>query len=240
MTNDPKLVRQTHVWWLRLTEPSPRAASAISTAEMEKAERFIHPDDRMRYIAAHHALRQILSEYIKKAPEELAFTTNEHGKPRLIDSTAIGFNLEFNLSHSGNIALVAVSTHGRVGVDVEQLRSAPVTKGVAERFFSPPEVMKLRSLPAQDQVPAFFRCWTLKEAYLKALGCGISDADLAEAEVSILEHEKPDILRTVSRDGTSRWTVRQFSPLPGYLAAVVVEGNQNITILEWNKNFSPR
>lgn len=198
------------------------ATEVLSNEELSRAGRFVRESDRARYIASHRALRRILARYSGDRPEQLWFERNVFGKPRLGNCAAI----EFNMSHSGEIALIAVRTGGRVGVDVEEIRNHSANIEVAERYFAASELQRLKSLDANEQVAAFFRCWTRKEAYLKAMGCGISDEDLAMVEVTLLPDEPPAIVRgKMNGDAAELWTVFHVEPLQRYVGAVVAEGS---------------
>ena len=211
------------VWILQLRSMEKglnNYTATISEAERVRAARFVRAIDRERFIVAHAALREILSIYCERSAGALEFQFNLHGKPGLRDFPQIAFNL----SHSGQLALVAVARGvGRLGVDVEEVRSDALNEGVAERFFSPGELERLKSLDGQERALGFFRCWTRKEAYLKAIGCGISDEDLATVEVTLRREEEPEIVRGVASENTSNWKVFHLEPRPGFIAAVVAE-----------------
>lgn len=211
-------------------------AATISEAERIRAARFVRAIDRDRFVVAHAALREILSSYCDKSAESLQFQFNPHGKPGLRDFPQIAFNL----SHSNELALVAVAKGGgRVGVDVEEVRGDVLNEGVAERFFSPGEIQRLKSLEGQERTLGFFRCWTRKEAYLKAIGCGISDEDLATVEMTLRREEVPEIVRGVSGENTSNWKVFHLEPKPGYTAAVVAEGMNGLLKMKTWRGFEP-
>ena len=211
-----------HVWTVTLACSGAISDSGIlSNQEKSKIGRFVHDRDRQRYIASHLALRQILAGYSGVRPEQIWFHMNEFGKPSLGNYPQI----EFNMSHSGAIALIAVRVAGSVGIDVEEIRSEPPPIDVAKRFFSQGELERLHSLREDEQLAGFLRCWTRKEAYLKAVGCGISDEDLATVEVTLLADEPPAVLRRAARDKTTKpWSVFHLEPVAGFIAAVVAEG----------------
>ena len=128
-----------------------------------------------------------------REPESISLEYNPWGKPAL----AAGFadsDIRFNLSHSHGVAAYAIARGREVGVDVEMLRPDFASGGIAERFFSRTEIESLRSLPREHQTRAFFVCWTRKEAYVKALGCGLS-IDLGSFDVSLRPEERPALLR---------------------------------------------
>jgi 4'-phosphopantetheinyl transferase len=159
------------LWVIPLTGATP-AADVLSPTERERAARFRFDRDRARYVAAHGAMRCILGDALGRPPASLAFEVGPLGKPALADHPA----LHFNLSHSRDLAVLAVTTHGPVGVDVEAALPIPDSVAVAEANFSPAERAALRRLPEAERVAGFHRLWTRKEAYLKAIGTGLSHA----------------------------------------------------------------
>jgi 4'-phosphopantetheinyl transferase len=192
--------------------------STLSADESRRAARFHFPADRDRYIAAHGCLRDILARYLGCEPAQLTFSTNKYGKPALI-----GHDLEFNLSHSGDFALVAVTQGRRTGVDVEGIRSEMEIERLASRFFSPREVSELAALPPEQRITGFFNCWTRKEAYIKARGLGLSlpldsfDVSLAPDEPAFLHATRPD------EQEAAGWTLLSLEVDPCYAAAVAAE-----------------
>jgi 4'-phosphopantetheinyl transferase len=162
-----------HVWRLAIGSlPEPAALGVLDAAERDRAARFVFERDRVRYLAAHVGLRQILAGYLGAAPAELAFAEGLHGRPQL--GGAWAGKLEFNLSHSVELALVAVTRQGPLGVDVEALRPMPDWRELAERYFTPQECAALSAGGADPQVE-FLRCWVRKEAALKSTGIGLSE-----------------------------------------------------------------
>jgi 4'-phosphopantetheinyl transferase len=202
--------------------------STLSVDESQRAARFHFPTDEERYIVAHGSLRYILSRYLSSDSEQLTFSKNEYGKPALN-----GHSLEFNLSHSGEFALVAVTQEHKVGVDLERIRLDMELDSMARRFFSPNEVSELMTLPSEQKEVGFFNCWTRKEAYIKAHGLGLS-LPLDSFDVSLAPN-KPAILRATrpnSRE-VDRWSLFSLDVESNYAAAVTVE-MQEAEIRLWN------
>ena len=167
---------EVHVWSVPLDDaraPWTNLLTVLAAAERQRAERFRLDDARRRFVTARAALRRLLGEYLRMPPDEIAFDYDANGKPRLNDS-APSSNLQFNLAHSGELALVAVTRGCEVGVDVERLRAVNHWPEIAERYFHPREVADIVALPSAQQIAAFMRCWTGKEAILKALGTGVT------------------------------------------------------------------
>ena len=216
---------EAHVWRIRLEGSSVsvrRLRGELSTAEQERAARFHFEADQRRFIVSHAALRRILGAYVDRPPRELRFAYGPKNKPRLIDECG-GREIRFNLSHSGDVALVAVTGGREVGVDVERIRALADRDRLAQRFFSAQEVAVLTRLPSESRSEAFFTCWTRKEAYLKALGGGIS-IGLDQFDVSPVPGEPAALLSHRSDPGeTTRWSLHDIQPGPGYAGAVAVE-----------------
>ncbi len=164
-----------------------------------------------------------MGRYAGREPSAIAFRYGGWGKPGL-DEARDGDGLQFNLSHSGDLALLAVARGRRLGIDVEAVRPMADAGPIAARFFSPRECERFRRLPESEQLAAFFRCWTRKEAYMKATGAGMS-MPLDQFDVTLSPGEPPALLRVEGLpDEPSRWSYRDLDPGPGYLAALAVEG----------------
>jgi 4'-phosphopantetheinyl transferase len=222
---------EVHVWRVPLDSPAavlePLAAT-LSLEERARAEKFFFDRDRNAYIAARGALRQLLARYLGRPPRELQFAYESRGKPFLA-SPAVAQPLNFNVAHSRNIALLAFSAGPPVGVDVEFIRTDIASEEIAVRYFAPQEVAELRALPPEQRPEAFFLGWTRKEAYIKALGDGLQ-IPLASFCVSLTPSEPA----TLESADSSRWTLRNLSPGPGYAGALVAEGkNWNLRCLAW-------
>ena len=190
-----------------------RLTSILSREEEERAARLIVPAASNRFRVARATLRQILSTYTRVAPEQVTFNYGPHGKPAI---QADREPLFFNLSHTTNVGAIAVSRQFKVGVDVEAWR--PVRAGVAERFFSKSEVKALDAFPGEERTAAFFRCWTRKEAVVKAMGDGLS-RPLNSFDVTLSEVSQPQIMR-IEYDERKSWTLFSFSPHPDVSGAV--------------------
>lgn len=194
--------REIHVWSAGLdVDAKTRGGlkAALTSEEHVRAARFRFERDRQRFTVARGILRDILSRYLHCRPAELAFSYGPHGKPALANDTT---SLCFNVSHSGELALYAVSPGVEVGVDVERVEARNAGRDIAERFFAPREIAALGSLPSDLQVEAFFLCWTRKEAYIKAIGKGIS-IPLESFEVSLMPGQSAAIL-----SGEPGWSIQ--------------------------------
>jgi 4'-phosphopantetheinyl transferase len=195
----------------------------LSPDELTRASRFHFPRDRQRYVAGRALLRLILAGYLATDPDCMHFVYSSKEKPSLSPAHADS-KVSFNVSHSGGIALLAFTRGREIGVDVEQFRSDFELEGIAHRFFSPHEQEQLAAVPAEEKPAAFFRCWTRKEAYIKATGDGLSlpltqfDVSLKAGEQNALLVTRPDSLEV------HRWLLRDVPVGPGYIAALCARG----------------
>lgn len=218
---------EAHVWradLLQSEEETARLRRLLSPDEQARAGRFLFPKDRDRFIVARGHLRSILGRYLGVEPEGLRFAYNSYGKPCL-SKEFDGGALRFNLSHSHERALYAFARGAEVGVDIEYLRQDFACEEIARQFFSPREVADFRSLPASQRAEAFFHCWTRKEAYVKALGEGLS-VPLDEFDVSLLPGEPAALLSNRRRpQEVARWSLQTLEVDSVYAAALAVEGS---------------
>lgn len=215
---------EIHVWRASLDRGRDETGRLFGTLDQEeraRAARFAFERHRRRFTVARGVLRNILARYLSLRPGEIIFQHNEYGKPSL-KAGAGGTPLHFNVSHSEEMALYALSADLEVGVDVEYVRRDMATAEIAEQFFSPAEVNAFRGLPEHLWLEAFFNCWTRKEAYIKALGKGLSHplgvfaVTLAPGQPAALLHDKTD------PEGAGRWSLRELQVGPGYAAALAV------------------
>jgi 4'-phosphopantetheinyl transferase len=222
----PLLQGCVQVWVVALDEASFDRRSwlyRLSPEEQARAQRFKFAADQRRYIIAHIALRDILARYLNVAAGDLRFVDGENGKPRLAE--ALGSRgIEFNLSHSHERALIAVTCELVVGIDIEFVKSQFGFHEVAERFFTRREVSALRALPPMLQRQAFYKCWTSKEAFLKAKGTGLSGA-LDEVEIVSAYQDRVAIHASVPG-----WWLTELDPGDDYEGALVIEGEQAVPI----------
>lgn len=203
-----------------------RALSGLLTSdEAQRSDAFRFVLDRERFLIGRGVLRDILSRYLKLAPEQIGFSYNRYGKPALQGNDG---GLRFNLSHSHGVALYCFTRARAVGLDIEFIREDFDCLEIAERFFSPSEVTTLRALSPNLQTAAFFNCWTRKEAFIKAVGEGLSHP-LHRFSVSLVPQE-PACLLSVDDDpqAASHWCLKEIFPGPGFIAAVVTEGRPGI------------
>lgn len=223
----------TDIWYWDLDAREAEAGALetwLSTGECERVAAFATPELQNRWRTARAGLRGILADYLGVSPRELVFETGPHGKPYLVKPDC---PCSFNLSHSANIAVLAVSV-APVGVDVEQIGALP--EGVAEAFFSEGERTALKALPEAAQADAFYRCWTAKEALLKGLGAGMS----LPGSGFTVGFTGPEGLRLAQADWPEHqaegWQLRSFETVPGFAGtvAVKVQGEMKLQQRRWN------
>jgi 4'-phosphopantetheinyl transferase len=228
---------EVHVWRIDLDRRPSQAnqlAALLSEDERARAARYATATLRERFIVARGALRQILGAYLDSAPQILQFAYGSAGKPILQDLPERP-SLHFNLSHSQDLALLAVCRSAEVGVDVERISPTTEVDALAERFFSAREAGALQALPEQDRRKAFFAIWTCKEAYLKALGTGIA-AGLDSFDIVLRDPDQAQLQTPLDPSEAARWSVQRLFPAEDYAGALVVEGrNRRLQCLQWNE-----
>jgi 4'-phosphopantetheinyl transferase len=203
----------------------------LEKKERDRANRFHFEQDRHHFIAARGILRVILGRYLNLGPKRLKFIYTPHGKPSILNETDYGY-LKFNLSHSHGFALYAVTIGREVGIDIERVRANLSFEKIAKRFFSPLEFETLVSLPPSERIQGFFNCWTRKEAYIKAVGEGLS-IPLDQFDVTLRPSDEAKII-SIKGDAAlaSNWSLHSLTPAPGYVGALAVEG-KNLRIKYW-------
>lgn len=200
---------EVHVWRAELQPPLDVQRAFLRTLdgdERERANRFHFEKHRRRFIVARGFLRSLLGEYLDTKPEDVRFRYGPYGKPSLAGEHAAS-PLRFNMSHSHEMALFAFVNDQEIGIDVEHLNREFEGEEIARRFFTPNEVRGILSAPPPERATAFFRCWTRKEAYIKALGSGLSQP-LDQFDVNCV----PD------------WSLIDIEVGDDYAAAVALEG----------------
>ena len=211
---------EVHVWRVSLeVEPSQlgRLRQLLDDQERDRGDRFRLAPVRRRFIVCRARLRQLLSSYQRVAPRELEFTYAELGKPELVGRRPAE-PLYFNVSHSHELALIAVTRSGELGVDIERVRPLRDMRGLAQRFFAASEYQGLERLGPEAREAAFFRLWTRKEALLKATGKGLS-FPLRDVVVSLEPGEAACVLR-FGTEPAAGWSLFHLEPDVGYTAAL--------------------
>ena len=227
---------EVHVWCTSLDALGARQTQfwkMLSQDEQVRAQRFHFEIHRQRFIIGRGILRMVLSRYLHIAPESIAFSYAANGKPFLIPSEFTQ-DIEFNVSHSHELALFAFTRKQAIGIDIEYMRAFPDAQAIVNSFFSTQEQEAFSALPMSKQTAAFFATWTRKEAYLKACGDGLS-LPLSQFEVS-LEPEKEARILAIggNRDEAARWFLQDILlPDSDYRGAVVLQGTQPCRVRYW-------
>lgn len=223
-----------HIWRIPLNRDDPEAwIKSLSDRERQKANQFAFAEDRARYLVAHGYCRLILSRYLRVKASQIEFGETEKGKPIVLNP--IDPPVHFNLTHSKELALVAISTHP-VGIDTEYLNPTLDFDEMAPHIMSPQEWEIFQQLPQPQKMNAFYCCWTRKEAYVKALGKGLS-YPIQQVTVS-LDHRQIDSWSDQYHPlEKKRWRMFHIDPSPEYIGAVVCQGEH---ILHFSVDFIKR
>jgi 4'-phosphopantetheinyl transferase len=211
---------EVHCWSVPL-DASPHLPATLSQDERDRCARFRFERDGRRFGVAHGALRGLLGSYLEIPPERVRFAANEFGRPEL--GPEFGGRLKFNLSHSGDLALIAIAEHADVGVDVEVIRPSADYDDIARHFFSPDEIRQLNETPSRLRPEAFLMRWTQMEAYVKARGEGLG-TPLTSFSVSTLH---------------KAWSIYTLQPAPGYVGALAFE-RAGWRLRQWRWNLEGR
>jgi 4'-phosphopantetheinyl transferase len=226
---------EIHLWKVALLSDSRESNDSLlsrplSDEEIARARRFHLDRDRNRFASARRALRRILAPYLRLRPEEIQFTAAEIGKP-YVAAAQNSCGLQFNLSHSANLAIIGITLGRRIGVDVERFRDLDYLE-IAKRYFSAREYRELSTLPSEHIRKNFFACWTRKEALLKALGEGIGSL-LKQVTVSVGQFEAPKVVESEGiGDAIRSWKLEDVAVDPDYAAAIAFE-NAPVEIRFW-------
>jgi 4'-phosphopantetheinyl transferase len=221
------------VWSASLQQPEAVALSLsefLSPDEQERADRFRFEHLRVRFRTGRGILRSILGSCLSVPPQSLQFAYTEQGKPFLP-----GNEIYFNLSHTGDQFLCGISTGAPLGVDVEGRRRIPDLESIAARFFSPEELQSLLQWEGEERVRGFYRCWTRKEAFLKATGEGLSRG-LHTFQVTLSPDEPASLLQVDgSVEEARQWTLFSLEPAEGFTGAVAIRVREaEIIQHHWN------
>jgi 4'-phosphopantetheinyl transferase len=225
-TNSPLDANAVHVWRVGLDQPAhirDRLPGLLVPEERDRAARFVFDRDRDHYVVGRGVLRILLGRYLGLPPELVPIAYGRFGKPELAAGSPHA-RLAFNLAHSHGFALYAFAQGRRVGIDLERVRPMPDAESIAARFFSARERAALSALPAGERVNGFFRAWTRKEAFIKALGEGLS-RPLDRFSVSLGPGEPARLLEVADDPAEAgRWTLRDLDAPSGFLAALAADG----------------
>lgn len=232
-----------HVWYVALPQPPDviaQLAAILSDEEHRRADRFQFNHLRESFIVARGTLRLLLAQYVQLEPREIHFEYTPAGKPFLSRQSNIP-DISFNVSHSNGLVLYAVARNRQVGIDVEYVRHIPDFKNISATTFSAFENNELQTIDDPQKMLAFFYCWTRKEAFIKAIGDGMS-FPLDQFDVSLRPDEPARLLRVFgSEEKAGGWSMFSWQPTAESVAALVVEGTDcSVTYREWHHNDRAR
>lgn len=215
-----------HIWQVALDVPEEgirQLEGVLSRDEIERANRFYFARDRRRFIVARGELRRVLGRYLSAAPAEIRFEYNAFGKPALAADPQ-EMDLRFNLSHSEELAIIAITQSREVGIDLEFLKAETATTDIAQRFFAPGEIKQLNLASTEQQQALFYRFWTRKEAFIKAIGQGVS-FPLDQVDTSEQMGEEWSMVKATEEGwAAQKWMGLDLALPDGFLGALVVEG----------------
>jgi 4'-phosphopantetheinyl transferase len=222
----PLATSEVHILFSDLkrdTSDLARLEYYLAADERARAEHLRSGQVRNRFVAGRGFLREALSIYMGVRPEEIRFSIGDYGKPNLAGEA--GFeHLSFNLSHSADLAILAIAGDREVGIDLEKISEGLQFNEMARIFFSHRELEEFFTLPADEQLAAFYRCWTRKEAYMKGCGRGFSQSS-DSFDVSLLPGDPPAlIMHRTSPDEPFLWRLIDISVPTGYCATLAVTG----------------
>ena len=218
---------EVHVWTIAFDQPPgvmARLEAVLSPEERTRGNRFLSAKDRVLFVAAHGALRDILGSYLGREPADIGLEEGSRGKPRMREEE--DHWLKFNLSHTRGRALVAVARDRVVGVDIEHLERDTDHAGVVAHFFSPTEQAAWTALPDAGRAAGFFRLWTAKEAYVKARGDGLEHPSSRYTMSLASDQEGALLVDELSPEAPGHWTVQALPVDGGYVASLASAGDR--------------
>lgn len=220
--NNCKL-HQVHLWHFDInsTHHPDDYWHYLTKAEQQRAHQFHFIKDKNAFIFSRGGLRLLLSRYLAVAPTDIQFTYNEYGKP-FLESSQNKTQIAFNVSHSHHCILYAITPKAAIGIDVEQIRTDVDHESIAQNFFSVHECQQLRMATPDEKIHLFYNIWTAKEAFIKAIGKGLS-YPLADFTVSITQASSTIQIIENEPDAQKEWLLHLFNPTQDYVATLVTE-----------------
>lgn len=219
---------EVHVWAVDLdaiTLTENFFCSSLSHEEKTRRDKLVFERDRKRFALAREIQRRILSHYISVKPESVEYNYNKYGKPEIRSHIKVGFNI----SHSDGMLLFAIASNRQVGIDIEKIKDIKDILLIAESYFSDIEIKELKNLPDRVKTDAFFTCWTRKEAFIKAIGKGLSYS-LKDFSVSVSPASKPELIHPKNGVNSSEWSIFDMSPPDKFKAALIVENFSGVLV----------
>jgi len=230
---------EVHAWIVDLrADPGEicRYAGWLSADEHVRARQLRRSQDRNRFVVRRGKLREALGEYLDQAPGQLRFAQSRHGKPHLVAPAA---DIRFSVSHSDDVTVFGFAFGQDLGVDIERIRNDSNVHQVAAEFLSAAEQSQLLELKQGCRIEAFYRCWSCKEAFVKALGTGLSHP-LRDFDVQV-DLSVPACILATRPDATeaSRWSLHAFTPMRDYYVAVAVRRpDWQLTVFDESKRLT--
>lgn len=222
---------ELHVWRASLrcgADVLERYEATLAPEEKKRAARFLVPQAKEDFIAARGILRELLGRYLGGSAPGIRLSYGAQGKPALFQPLP----LRFNVSHSHGLAAFVFTRGMEVGIDIEKIRQDFAAEQVASLYFAEQEIAELRGLPGKSRAAGFFKCWTLKEAYLKARGQGLQ-IPLSSFQVTVTNDEPQELID----EAGSRWSLYGFEPSPEFTGAVAGEGQGwKLRYWEWRES----
>ena len=240
-TSDPPILGrdEVHIWRANLdvsAKEIDKYSDYLSNDEIVRANKFRFPEHRQRFVAARGILRQLLANYLNIRPEKVVFDYGDRGKPKLVQSNNCD-RLQFNISHSQGYALYGFTQKCPIGVDLECLREMPDAVKIARRFFSPREFEFIASLDPPQQTKVFFKFWTAKEAYLKAIGTGLAGS-LGAVDITLDSSENVDLMAIAGDNNLVKdWSLYSCIPASNCVATIAVQtqtSDRQLNFWDWN------
>lgn len=222
-----------HLW--KIVHPLDAASdqlTLLSEYELERARKMRTVQLHDRFVADHGILRILLGNYLDQSPKDIVFATNEYGKPSILLPDC---RLNFNMSHSGALTMIAICLEAEIGLDIEVIRPIPEWEEIALSHFSSQEIASIRTEPSSEQQNAFFRCWTRKEAFIKAVGMGLS-IPLHHFSVSTSLSDNAALLHCDwNPEEITRWSLVHLNPGDGYVGALAIDRQfYSIVDFQWS------
>lgn len=215
---------EVHIWHfpLNATQATDTCWHALATEEKERAERFYFEKDRIAYLLSRNGLRSILSRYTEIDPQTIRFKYTPYGKP-FLDPLQNSGGIYFNVSHTHQCVLYAFTKNVEIGIDVEYLKNGIDYHSIAKNFFSKNEYQTLLEAAHEQKEALFYKIWTCKEAFIKAMGLGLSYS-LADFDVIVQENQPARILGIKNApDEAKTWSLYSFIPANSYMAAIAMK-----------------
>ncbi|MGI9549671.1 MAG: 4'-phosphopantetheinyl transferase family protein [Aurantibacter sp.] len=226
-----------HVWTKNfgaVQHETERLIHLLNDHEKIRANKFKFPKDRQRFIVSRAVLKVLLGRYLDENPQEIEFEYGAYGKPEV----KVPSSVNFNISHAGNMVVLGFVKNYTIGVDVEIVKNDFDVVELAENFFSQDEIRALSNTNENERFRAFYRCWTRKESFIKAVGQGLS-YPLDSFAVSLDDDHSAEFLKINGiPDPQKNWRLHSFIPADGYIAALSINGNpKTIQFFDWQREI---